>query len=153
MPDSTRGLAPDVTSGTVSSGDVVALGMGRIVSGPVPGPAGRAAPRAGVARPVREGAEPGTPGPATARRRGPRRTPPCACPDNEADLRGLGPARVRNTRLPVSDRGWQGARMTRIPTLTDGTVTLRAHREDDAEGAFEQCQDAVSQQCATVPLP
>ena len=43
--------------------------------------------------------------------------------------------------------------MTRIPTLTDGTVTLRAHREDDAEGAFEQCQDPVSQQWTTVPLP
>src|SRR5690348_332098 len=33
MPDRTRGLAPEVTSGTVSSGDVVALGMARIVSG------------------------------------------------------------------------------------------------------------------------
>src|SRR5690348_8298971 len=33
MPDRTRGLAPEVTLGTVSSGDVVALGMARIVSG------------------------------------------------------------------------------------------------------------------------
>lgn len=43
--------------------------------------------------------------------------------------------------------------MTRIPTLSDGTVTLRAHHGDDAEGAYEQCQDPVSQQWTTVPLP
>ena len=39
------------------------------------------------------------------------------------------------------------------PTLTDGTVTLRAHREDDVEGVYEQCQDPLSQQWTTVPLP
>src|SRR3954452_16429150 len=33
MPDSTRGLGPEATAGTVRSGDVVALGMARIVSG------------------------------------------------------------------------------------------------------------------------
>ena len=43
--------------------------------------------------------------------------------------------------------------MTGIPTLTDGTVTLRAHREDDAPGVLEQCQDPVSQQWTTVPVP
>jgi RimJ/RimL family protein N-acetyltransferase len=43
--------------------------------------------------------------------------------------------------------------MPTAPTLTDGTVTLRAHREDDAQGAFEQCQDPVSQQWTTIPLP
>jgi RimJ/RimL family protein N-acetyltransferase len=43
--------------------------------------------------------------------------------------------------------------MPTAPTLTDGTVTLRAHREDDAPGAFEQCQDPISQQWTTVPLP
>jgi RimJ/RimL family protein N-acetyltransferase len=43
--------------------------------------------------------------------------------------------------------------MDSAPTLTDGTVTLRAHREDDAQGCFEQCQDPVSQQWTTVPVP
>jgi RimJ/RimL family protein N-acetyltransferase len=43
--------------------------------------------------------------------------------------------------------------MSSAPTLTDGTVTLRAHREDDAQGAFEQCQDPISQQWTTVPVP
>lgn len=40
-----------------------------------------------------------------------------------------------------------------VPTLTDGTVTLRGHRADDARGVFEQCQDPISQQWTTVPLP
>ena len=40
-----------------------------------------------------------------------------------------------------------------IPVLTDGTVTLRAHRDDDAEGVYEQCNDPVSQRWTTVPLP
>ncbi len=39
------------------------------------------------------------------------------------------------------------------PTLTDGTVTLRAHRPDDAQGSFEQCQDPSSQRWTTVPVP
>jgi RimJ/RimL family protein N-acetyltransferase len=39
------------------------------------------------------------------------------------------------------------------PTLTDGTVTLRAHRADDVQGSFEQCQDPVSQRWTTVPVP
>jgi RimJ/RimL family protein N-acetyltransferase len=43
--------------------------------------------------------------------------------------------------------------MPTAPTLTDGAVTLRAHREDDAQGVFEQCQDPVSQAWTTVPLP
>jgi len=43
--------------------------------------------------------------------------------------------------------------MTQAPTLTDGTVTIRAHREDDAQGSYEQCQDPVSQQWTTVPIP
>jgi RimJ/RimL family protein N-acetyltransferase len=43
--------------------------------------------------------------------------------------------------------------MATAPTLTDGTVTLRIHREDDLEGVYEQCQDPVSQQWTTVPLP
>ena len=43
--------------------------------------------------------------------------------------------------------------MSSAPTLTDGTVTLRAHRADDAEGSYEQCQDPLSQQWTTVPMP
>jgi RimJ/RimL family protein N-acetyltransferase len=39
------------------------------------------------------------------------------------------------------------------PTLTDGVVTLRAHHADDARGSFEQCQDPLSQEWTTVPLP
>ena len=39
------------------------------------------------------------------------------------------------------------------PTLTDGVVTLRAHRPDDAQGSFEQCQDPSSQRWTTVPVP
>jgi RimJ/RimL family protein N-acetyltransferase len=39
------------------------------------------------------------------------------------------------------------------PTLTDGTVTLRAHRADDVDGCYEQCQDAESQRWTTVPVP
>jgi RimJ/RimL family protein N-acetyltransferase len=40
-----------------------------------------------------------------------------------------------------------------VPTLTDGVVTLRAHREDDVAGCHEQCQDPVSQAWTTVPVP
>ncbi|MGB0099222.1 MAG: GNAT family N-acetyltransferase [Nocardioides sp.] len=40
-----------------------------------------------------------------------------------------------------------------VPTLTDGVVTLRAHRPDDARGSFEQCQDPSSQRWTTVPVP
>ena len=43
--------------------------------------------------------------------------------------------------------------MTQAPTLTDGTVTIRAHRESDAQGSYEQCQDPLSQQWTTVPIP
>lgn len=41
----------------------------------------------------------------------------------------------------------------RVPTLTDGTVTLRAHREDDLEGCYEQCQDPLCQRWTTIPVP
>jgi RimJ/RimL family protein N-acetyltransferase len=40
-----------------------------------------------------------------------------------------------------------------VPTLTDGEVTLRAHRPGDALGSYEQCQDPLSQQWTTVPVP
>ncbi len=42
---------------------------------------------------------------------------------------------------------------TTAPTLTDGVVTIRAHRADDAQGSFEQCQDPLSQRWTTVPIP
>jgi len=43
--------------------------------------------------------------------------------------------------------------MPTAPILTDGLVTLRAHRPDDAQGSWEQCQDPLSQQWTTVPVP
>jgi RimJ/RimL family protein N-acetyltransferase len=39
-----------------------------------------------------------------------------------------------------------------VPELSDGVVTLRAARADDAAGVVEQCLDPVSQQWTTVPL-
>jgi RimJ/RimL family protein N-acetyltransferase len=43
--------------------------------------------------------------------------------------------------------------MSDTPTLTDGTVTLRAHRADDAVGVTEQSQDPTSIRWTTVPVP
>jgi RimJ/RimL family protein N-acetyltransferase len=43
--------------------------------------------------------------------------------------------------------------MLAIPTLTDGVVTLRAPHDGDVEGSYEQCQDPVSQEWTTVPVP
>jgi RimJ/RimL family protein N-acetyltransferase len=40
-----------------------------------------------------------------------------------------------------------------VPTLSDGDVTLRAHRPEDAEGSWEQCQDPLSQEWTTAPVP
>ena len=40
-----------------------------------------------------------------------------------------------------------------VPTLTDGVVTIRAHRREDARRAFEQCADPLSQQWTRVPIP
>lgn len=45
------------------------------------------------------------------------------------------------------------ARGSVVPTLTDGVVTLRAHREDDVPGVLEQCLDPLSRQWTTVPVP
>ena len=39
------------------------------------------------------------------------------------------------------------------PTLTDGAVTLRHPKERDVLGGWEQCQDPLSQQWTTVPVP
>jgi RimJ/RimL family protein N-acetyltransferase len=43
--------------------------------------------------------------------------------------------------------------MSGAPTLTDGTVTLRTHREDDVLGVTEQSQDPTSIRWTTVPVP
>lgn len=40
-----------------------------------------------------------------------------------------------------------------VPVLTDGAVTLRAHREEDVEGLLEQATDPVTVQWTTVPVP
>ncbi|MFL6157646.1 MAG: GNAT family N-acetyltransferase [Marmoricola sp.] len=43
--------------------------------------------------------------------------------------------------------------MNGAPTLTDGTVTLRAHREDDVEPCLEQSTDPLSRRWTRVPVP
>ena len=40
-----------------------------------------------------------------------------------------------------------------VPVLSDGQVTLRAHRSDDVQGVLEQCADPLSQRWTTVPVP
>ncbi len=40
-----------------------------------------------------------------------------------------------------------------VPTLTDGVVTLRAHRPDDADRIVQQCQDPQSQAFLPIPSP
>jgi RimJ/RimL family protein N-acetyltransferase len=40
-----------------------------------------------------------------------------------------------------------------VPVLTDGAVTLRGPRPEDAQGSWEQCQDPLSQRWTSVPLP
>ncbi len=39
------------------------------------------------------------------------------------------------------------------PTLSDGVVTLRAHRPDDVEGILATCRDPQMQRWTTVPAP
>jgi RimJ/RimL family protein N-acetyltransferase len=39
------------------------------------------------------------------------------------------------------------------PTLTDGPVTLRHPQESDVQGSWEQCQDPLSIEWTTVPVP
>ena len=58
--------------------------------------------------------------------------------------------------LPHVDTSRQGDVVTfpdDVPTLTDGVVTLRAHRPSDAEGVLEQSTDPVSIRWTTVPVP
>lgn len=40
-----------------------------------------------------------------------------------------------------------------VPTLTDGVVTLRAHRDEDIPGVLEQSTDPVSRRWTRVPVP
>jgi RimJ/RimL family protein N-acetyltransferase len=40
-----------------------------------------------------------------------------------------------------------------IPVLSDGRVTLRAHRLEDADGVLEQCLDPLSIRWTTIPVP
>jgi RimJ/RimL family protein N-acetyltransferase len=40
-----------------------------------------------------------------------------------------------------------------VPTLTDGVVTLRAHREEDVEPIVEQSRDPLSVRWTRVPVP
>ncbi len=40
-----------------------------------------------------------------------------------------------------------------VPVLSDGRVTLRAHRAEDVEAVLEQCRDPLSQQYTVVPVP
>jgi RimJ/RimL family protein N-acetyltransferase len=40
-----------------------------------------------------------------------------------------------------------------VPVLTDGVVTLRAHTEDDIDGAYAMCQDPEMQRWTTIPIP
>ncbi len=42
---------------------------------------------------------------------------------------------------------------TKAPTLTDGVVTLRAHRPSDVDAVFVQCQDPAMQEWTTIPVP
>jgi RimJ/RimL family protein N-acetyltransferase len=44
-------------------------------------------------------------------------------------------------------------RLSIVPTLSDGVVTLRAPNDADIAGSVEQCQDPLSQQWTTVPVP
>ncbi len=43
--------------------------------------------------------------------------------------------------------------MIRVPTLSDGVVTLRGHREDDVPAVLEQCTDPDTQAWTSVPAP
>lgn len=43
--------------------------------------------------------------------------------------------------------------MSIVPVLTDGVVTLRAHRPSDVQRSWEQCQDPESIRWTSVPVP
>lgn len=67
-------------------------------------------------------------------------------PEDTAGERGLPKTRATGTVPGVSsDR--------RVPVLTDGVVTLRAHHAGDVAGVYEQCQDDESRRWTTIPVP
>jgi RimJ/RimL family protein N-acetyltransferase len=43
--------------------------------------------------------------------------------------------------------------MPEVPILSDDAVILRAHRDSDIEGCYEQCRDPETQRWTTVPSP
>jgi RimJ/RimL family protein N-acetyltransferase len=68
------------------------------------------------------------------------------CPQDRAALLGL-----PNHTWPGKDS--RMAYPDDVPTLTDGTVTLRAHREGDLAGLLEQATDPLMVEQTTVPVP
>src|SRR4051794_41886411 len=56
------------------------------------------------------------------------------------------PLRAPDEAGPVKLPPW-------APTLTDGVVTLRAHRPDDADRVVAQCRDPLMQRWTSVPVP
>ncbi|CAA9344441.1 MAG: hypothetical protein AVDCRST_MAG72-1008 [uncultured Nocardioidaceae bacterium] len=64
----------------------------------------------------------------------------------------IGP-RVNGLRAHITTGRVVEVTLLDVPTLTDGTVTLRGHREGDIAGVHEQCVDPLSQRWTTVPVP
>src|SRR3954447_26713398 len=58
----------------------------------------------------------------------------------------LPPPRAPDKADPMDPGPW-------APTLTDGVVTLRAHRPDDVDAVVAQCRDPLMQRWTTVPVP
>jgi RimJ/RimL family protein N-acetyltransferase len=67
-------------------------------------------------------------------------------PEDTADVIGLPKTSGDGTVPRVSTQ-------RRVPLLTDGEVTLRAHHVGDVAGVYEQCHDPLSQEWTTIPLP
>jgi RimJ/RimL family protein N-acetyltransferase len=68
------------------------------------------------------------------------------CPQDRAVVIGLPNAAVSGKDAPVTFPD-------DVPTLTDGTVTLRAHHEDDLDALLEQATDPLMVDHTTVPVP
>jgi RimJ/RimL family protein N-acetyltransferase len=82
---------------------------------------------------------------------------PSALPRRTPDHRVLPPRRSVPDNLIACREGSRKAANMRfpddVPNLTSADVTLRAHCSDDVEGVYEQCNDPLSQQWTTVPVP
>src|SRR4051794_36196738 len=76
-------------------------------------------------------------------RRSAGETATAAAPDQGIGLRGGGGVQHR-ARMPAP---------TTAPTLTDGVVTIRAHRLQDVPRIVEQCRDPESVRWTQVPVP